>query len=96
MKEELQTLSKGSYSLKDYLHTAKSLDLSIYGAGKPIDDDDFIICILHGLWFEFNPIIAAFNARDMFSFFKAWLANYVILKSGFKIPKLLCPMLPFT
>jgi len=49
MKEELQTLSKGSYSLKDYLHTAKSLDLSIYGAGKPIDDDDFIICILHGL-----------------------------------------------
>jgi hypothetical protein len=49
MKGELQTLSKGSYSLKDYLHTVKSLALSLYGAGKPMDDDDFIICIMRGL-----------------------------------------------
>jgi hypothetical protein len=70
--------------------------LSLYGAGKPMDDDDFIICIMRGLWSEFDPIVAAFNARDMFPSFKAWLASYMILKSGFKIPKLLCPMLPFT
>jgi hypothetical protein len=45
----LQTLSKGSYSLKDYLHTAKSLALSLYGAGKPMDDNNFIFYILRGL-----------------------------------------------
>ncbi|KAG6784643.1 hypothetical protein POTOM_010341 [Populus tomentosa] len=66
MKGELQTLSKGSYSLEDYLHKAKSLALSLRGAGKPMDDDDLIVCILRGLGSEFDPIIAALNARDMF------------------------------
>nr|TKR97061.1 hypothetical protein D5086_0000216800 [Populus alba] len=66
MKGELQTLSKGSYSLEDYLHKAKSLALSLRGAGKPMDDDDLIVCILRGLGSEFDPIVAAFNARDMF------------------------------
>ena len=67
MKGELQTLSKGSYSLEDYLHEAKSLALSLRGAGKPTDDDDLIVCILHGLRSEFDPIVAALDAYDMFS-----------------------------
>jgi hypothetical protein len=66
MKGELQTLSKGSYSLEDYLHKAKSLALSLRGAGKPMDDDDLIVCILRGLGSEFDPIVAALNAHDMF------------------------------
>ncbi|KAG6736611.1 hypothetical protein POTOM_060514 [Populus tomentosa] len=35
--------------------------------GKPMDDDDLIICILHELGSKFDPIVAALNARDMFS-----------------------------
>nr|TKS09037.1 hypothetical protein D5086_0000097240 [Populus alba] len=35
-KGELQTLSKGSYSLEDYLHRVKSLALSLRGVGKPM------------------------------------------------------------
>jgi hypothetical protein len=66
MKGELQTLSKGSYSLEDYLHRAKSLALSLRGAGKPINDDDLIVCILRDLGSEFDLIVAALNARDMF------------------------------
>jgi len=66
MKGELQTLSKGSYSLEDYLHRAKSLALSLRDAGKLMDDDDLIVCILRGLGSEFDPIVAALNARDMF------------------------------
>jgi hypothetical protein len=31
-----------------------------------MDDDDLIICILRGLGSEFDPILAALNARDMF------------------------------
>ena len=66
MKGELQTLSKGSYSLEDYLHRVKSLALSLRGLGKPMDDDDLIVCILRGLGSEFDPIFAALNACDMF------------------------------
>ncbi|KAG6790018.1 hypothetical protein POTOM_006161 [Populus tomentosa] len=66
MKGELQSLNKGSSSLEDYLHKAKSLALSLQGAGKPMDDDEFIICILRGLGSEFDPIVAALNARDVF------------------------------
>ncbi|XP_073262679.1 uncharacterized protein [Populus alba] len=56
----------GTSSLEDYLHGAKSLALSLRGVGKPMDDDDLIICILRGLGSEFDPIVAALNARDMF------------------------------
>ncbi|KAG6793802.1 hypothetical protein POTOM_003025 [Populus tomentosa] len=66
MKGELQSLNKGSSSLEDYLHKAKSLALSLRGTGKPMDDDEFIICILRGLGSEFDPIVAALNARDVF------------------------------
>ncbi|KAF5458236.1 hypothetical protein F2P56_022282 [Juglans regia] len=61
-----ESLNKGSSSLEDYLHKAKSLALSLRGASKPMDDDEFIICILWGLGSEFDPIIVALNARDMF------------------------------
>jgi hypothetical protein len=71
MKGELQTLSKDSYSLEDYLHNAKSLALSFHGAGTPMNDDDFIICILRGLGSECDLIVAAFNAHDMFPSLKA-------------------------
>uniref|UniRef100_A0A6N2NKC7 Retrovirus-related Pol polyprotein from transposon TNT 1-94-like beta-barrel domain-containing protein n=1 Tax=Salix viminalis TaxID=40686 RepID=A0A6N2NKC7_SALVM len=66
IKGELQSLNKGSSSLEDYLHKAKSLSLSLRGAGKPMDDDEFIICILRGLGSEFDPMVAALNARDVF------------------------------
>jgi hypothetical protein len=66
MKGELQSLNKGNSFLEDYLHKAKSLALSLRGAGKPMDDDEFIICIIRGLGSEFDPIVAALNARDVF------------------------------
>jgi len=66
IKGELQSLTKGTSSLKDYLHKAKALALSLYGASKPMDDDEFIICILRGLGSEFDPIVATLNARDTF------------------------------
>uniref|UniRef100_A0A6N2LGN1 Retrotransposon Copia-like N-terminal domain-containing protein n=1 Tax=Salix viminalis TaxID=40686 RepID=A0A6N2LGN1_SALVM len=66
MKSELQSLNKGSSSLEDYLHKAKSLALSLRGVGKAMDEDELIICILRGLGSEFDPIVAALNARDVY------------------------------
>lgn len=60
MRGELQVLTKGSSSMEECLHKAKSLALSPCGVGKPMDDDEFI------LGSEFDPIVAAINARDNF------------------------------
>lgn len=68
---ELQYLTKGASSLEDYIQNAKSLALSLHGAGKPIDDDEFIIFILHDLEPEFDPIVATINARDVFPLLKS-------------------------
>ena len=70
MKSEHQSLTKWTSLLKDYLHKAKSLALSLRGAGKPMDDDDFIICILRGLGLEFDLIVVAINVQDIFSYFE--------------------------
>lgn len=56
MRGELQSLTKGTTSMEEYLHKAKSLALALCGAGKPMDDDDFIICLLRDLGSEFDPI----------------------------------------
>ena len=40
--------------------------MSLYGAGKPMNDDDFIICIFRGLGSEFDLIVTKLNARDIF------------------------------
>lgn len=56
----------GASSLEDYIQKAKSLALSLCGARKPIDGDDFIKCILCGLGLEFDHIVVAINARDVF------------------------------
>jgi hypothetical protein len=51
------------------------LALSLRGAGKPMDDDDLIVFILHGLGFEFDPIVAALNAHDMFLSFEGVISK---------------------
>ncbi|KAF9672613.1 hypothetical protein SADUNF_Sadunf11G0060800 [Salix dunnii] len=61
----LETLY-GSHTREVTPETAKSLALSLCGAGKPMDDDDLIVCILSGLGSEFDLIVAALNACDMF------------------------------
>jgi len=95
IKGELQSLNKGTAALQDYLHKAKSLALSLCGAGKPMDGDEFIICILWGLGSEFDPIVAALNARDIFHLLQELLANSVILKFDFKKHEQLLLMLLF-
>nr|TKS12169.1 hypothetical protein D5086_0000067550 [Populus alba] len=84
MKGELQTLTKSTFSLEDYLHKAKSLALSLHGAGKPMDADDLIIYILLGLGSEFDPIVAALDARDMFPPLKGVIGKLSDFEINFK------------
>jgi hypothetical protein len=51
------------------------LALSLRGAGKPMDDDDLIVCILHGSGSEFDPIVTTLNARDMFLSFEGVISK---------------------
>ena len=82
--------------MEDYLHKEKSLALSLCGVGKSMDDDEFIICILWGLGYEFDPILAALNARDVFpcpwDLLKELLANSATLKFDFKEHEQLLPL----
>ena len=66
IKGELQSLNKSTFFLEDYLHKAKSW-LSLCGTGKPMNDDEFILCILRELGSEFDLIVATLNVKDIFS-----------------------------
>lgn len=61
--------------MEDHLHKAKSLALALRGAGKRTNEDDFFICLLRRLGYEFDPIVAAINARDNFPPFEAIISN---------------------
>lgn len=61
--------------MEDYVHKAKSLALSLRGAGKLIDDDDFIIFILRGLGSEFHSMVSAINACDSFPTLEAGISK---------------------
>lgn len=89
MKGELQYLTKGVSSLEDYLHKAKSLALALHGAGKPIDDDDFIICILHGLGLEFDPIVVGINAREVFPPLESVISKFQVFELRISITRAL-------
>lgn len=45
--------------MEEYLH--KPLVLSLHGFGKPMEDDDFVICLLRGLGPESEPIVATLD-----------------------------------
>lgn len=59
-------LTKGGSLLEDYLHKAKVLAFSLHGARKPMDNDDFMVCLIRCLGLEFDPNVAALNAHDIF------------------------------
>lgn len=62
MRGELESLTKGTASMEEYLHKAKSLALTLHSARKPMDDDNFFICLLRGLGSKFSPIFGTINA----------------------------------
>lgn len=63
LKFQLQTLKKGSLSMKDYLLKMKSICDTLAACGCPVSDEDQILPILAALGSEFEPTIAVLTSQ---------------------------------
>lgn len=63
LKFQLQTLRKGTTSMKDYLNKVKTCCDILASAGETITDDNQILHILTGLGPEYNPVMVSLTAR---------------------------------
>ncbi|KAG9442408.1 hypothetical protein H6P81_018262 [Aristolochia fimbriata] len=57
LRMELQNLKKGTMPIFEFLEKAKTLADSLSAAGRPIDQDDLVSYILHGLGSEYEPFL---------------------------------------
>lgn len=64
LKIQLQTLKKGSLSMKDYLLKVKSICDNLAACGCPVSREDQVLFILAGLGPEFEPTIAVFDFKN--------------------------------
>ncbi|KAK6116197.1 hypothetical protein DH2020_050053 [Rehmannia glutinosa] len=62
-KLQLQTLKKGTLSMRDYLNKIKSVCDLLASAGHGIDEPDQVLHALSGLGPEYNPIIVSITSR---------------------------------
>src|ERR1044072_6912556 len=64
LKERLTSISKGSSSVSDYLHSIRNIADELALIGHSIDDLDLVIHALIGLGPSFREFIASVRARD--------------------------------
>ncbi|XP_075521494.1 uncharacterized protein LOC142554709 [Primulina tabacum] len=62
-KLQLQTLKKGSLSMKDYLGKMKNYVDSLSVCGHPISDDDQVLYILGGVGMEYDSVVVHVASR---------------------------------
>lgn len=62
-KLQLQTLKKGTLSMKDFLSKMKhNIDL-LAASGHPVSDEDQILCVLEGVGAEYNSVVVHVTSR---------------------------------
>jgi hypothetical protein len=61
LKKELQSLSQGPRSCRDYIQSAKILADQLSAAGNPIPDEEIITAILNGLNHSFTHFITTYS-----------------------------------
>ncbi|XP_010496400.1 PREDICTED: uncharacterized protein LOC104773481 [Camelina sativa] len=65
LKDQLQTWTKGSHTIDEYLQGLTTRFDILANLGKPMDHDDQIDLILAGLPEDYRPIIDQIEARDV-------------------------------
>lgn len=64
MKHQLQTLTKGSLMILDYVERKRAIADSLADSPNPISTEDLISHILNGLDLSYGPFMSAFMIRD--------------------------------
>ncbi|CAA0842052.1 Unknown protein [Striga hermonthica] len=62
-KLQLQTLKKGSSTMREFLGKVKACCDSLGVAGEPVSEQNHILYILAGLGSEYNPVVVAVTSR---------------------------------
>ena len=63
-KDQLKTISKGSSSITEYMHSIKALADELASMVKPLDHEDHIDCVLEGSNSLYDMFIEKINSRD--------------------------------
>ncbi|KAI4345931.1 hypothetical protein L6164_013016 [Bauhinia variegata] len=64
VKEKIKNLTKGSQTISEYMQAIKACSDQLTSLGKPLDPEDLVNYVLHGLDRSYQPVIDAVNARD--------------------------------
>lgn len=59
----LATLKKGTESITDYFHRAKSLAASLGTTGQPLSSSEFAVYLLTGLGTDYDPLVTSLTTR---------------------------------
>ena len=63
IRTALINAQKGNQSVASYFASLRGLADELAAAGKPIQDDELISYILHGLDVDYQPLVSALDAR---------------------------------
>ena len=94
IRTALINAQKGNQSVAAYFAAMRGLADELAAAGKPIQDDELIFYLLHGLDMDYQPLVSALDARvtpvsldelyAMLSNFDQRVAQYHSAGGGFK------------
>lgn len=63
LKEDLTLMQVGTYSIKKYLHSVKTIADELALIDAPLSQDDITLYVLHGLGYESLDIVALIRAQ---------------------------------
>ncbi|KAK9205514.1 hypothetical protein WN943_015782 [Citrus x changshan-huyou] len=63
LRTQIQTTKKGSTTIHEYYMKMKTTLDALRAAGSNISDEDFVLCLLAGLRFEYDSIVTTINEQ---------------------------------
>ncbi|KAH9687881.1 Integrase catalytic domain-containing protein [Citrus sinensis] len=63
LRTQIQTTKKGSTTVHEYYTKMKTTIDALRAAGSNMSDDDFVLCLLAGLGYEYDSIVTTINAQ---------------------------------
>ncbi|KAL5830411.1 hypothetical protein ACOSQ3_019879 [Xanthoceras sorbifolium] len=76
LKQQLQSLKKGSSSINDYFLKVKSIGNGLRAVGQAVSDRDLLLNVLNGLGHEYDPVVVLVSQQHSITLLEA---QYMLL-----------------